>query len=291
MEKSFIEVNLEQGSPEWIEYRFLKITSTDAPKILGVDPWESALSLWHKKQNQKSSDVNQAMEHGKKTEPFARSWCESYFKQKLLPKVFQSLIWEEAAASIDGVCEDFFVEIKCPVSKERFNNLCEKIPDYYYAQIQHILFVSGHKYGYFVPFFEGTGNPIKVERDNKFIENLICKEKEFKISLIDFKPPEPTDKDWIYINDNLIKKKATEYAYLQKIIDESTEKKELLKKELQEVFPHNHVIIPTENGEILNASLKPRKGSINYSSIPELKSIDIEKYRKPSINYWEFRIK
>ena len=34
-----------------------------------------------------------------------------------------------------------------------------------------------------------------------------------------------------------------------------------------------------------------RKGAIDYSSIPEIKEIDLEKYRKPSCEFWTVREK
>jgi hypothetical protein len=31
-----------------------------------------------------------------------------------------------------------------------------------------------------------------------------------------------------------------------------------------------------------------RKGSVDYTSIPGIKSLDLDKYRKPDISYWKF---
>jgi putative phage-type endonuclease len=45
------------GSDEWLELRKRGITGTDVGSILGVNPFESAYTLWHKKQGLISSHV------------------------------------------------------------------------------------------------------------------------------------------------------------------------------------------------------------------------------------------
>jgi hypothetical protein len=40
----------------------------------------------------------------------------------------------------------------------------------------------------------------------------------------------------------------------------------------------------------VQASRVFRKGSINYKNVPELKNIDLEKYRKPASEFWKITI-
>lgn len=41
------------------------------------------------------------------------------------------------------------------------------------------------------------------------------------------------------------------------------------------------------SGEGFNYNLFSRPGSVNYASIPALKDLDLDQYRKEDINYWK----
>lgn len=86
---------------------------------------------------------------------------------------------------------------------------------------------------------------------------------------------------WSFRNDDAWNEKA--YHWLQKkhelIRIEEEEKK--LREELIELANNQ-----SSEGGGIRLSLSTRKGIIDYQSIPVLKELDLEKYRKPSTKVW-----
>jgi len=66
------------GSPEWLAARRGGITATDIPKILGLNPYEDALAVWHDKRGTlPDAPAGEAAYWGTVLEePVARAWAE-----------------------------------------------------------------------------------------------------------------------------------------------------------------------------------------------------------------------
>jgi putative phage-type endonuclease len=176
------EINIEQGSEEWLELRRTKITSTDAGTILGVNPWKSLKKLREEKFGVRDDYKNAAMQRGHDLEPVARKLYEDLYTVKLKPKVF---VRDFAMASVDGICDknEHLIEIKCPTEKNIGKSLSREIPDYYFAQMQHQLYVLGLDIMYYCVYDGFFGHRKEVQRDEKYIENMVKKEREFYDSL------------------------------------------------------------------------------------------------------------
>ena len=49
MSKQYIEINIEQNTPEWHDFRHMKLGASEASYVLDINPWESRLSFWNRK--------------------------------------------------------------------------------------------------------------------------------------------------------------------------------------------------------------------------------------------------
>ena len=93
----------------------------------------------------------------------------------------QSLTHAWMRASLDGLSPDggHVVEIKCPGEKDHQLADSGFVPEKYYAQLQHILAVTGlAEISYWSFRFDHTVL-LKVKRDDGFITGLIEKEAAF----------------------------------------------------------------------------------------------------------------
>jgi hypothetical protein len=114
--------------------------------------------ITHKAEEEKYSNAN--MEHGKETEPIARTEYESLFDVEVKQVGF--IIPDEdhkyhdwIGISPDGMT-DGLIEIKCPLARTHFEYIeGGKLPSEYRYQVQGQLFVTGLPYCDFVSYVEG----------------------------------------------------------------------------------------------------------------------------------------
>ena len=144
MKGNYSIIDLNQDSQEWKKWRHNGITATDAPIIMGENPWKSTSELLSKKINPPKDDfINDAMRRGMELEPIARKLYNDKHNQNVRPVCLQSNTYEWLKASLDGLSIDrnSVVEIKCGESVYKSVNNFRKVPDYYYGQLQHVLAV------------------------------------------------------------------------------------------------------------------------------------------------------
>jgi putative phage-type endonuclease len=176
-------VKLQQGTSEWLEWRNNGIGASDAPVILGENPWKSRNLLLNEKIGTgKKYEPNAAMKRGTALEPEARNRYEAIKCIRVAPACLQSNrhVWQRA--SVDGleVSGSCVVEIKCGQSVYRQTASKRKVPNYYFGQLQHILAVTDLKC---IDFFCWLPNlpevHLCIQRDDRYIARLIDAEEEF----------------------------------------------------------------------------------------------------------------
>jgi putative phage-type endonuclease len=276
-----INNELIQGTEEWLELRKTKITATDAPVIMSESHWKTKIQLYHEK---KSEDVfnfcNSAMQRGTDLEPIARNLFIIQTGIFVEPKV---VIKDWAMASLDGIseCGKYIVEIKCPGSKDHAIALQGKVPDHYYAQLQHQMWVCDvEKMHYFS--FDGTdGLAVVVLRNDEYIEKMIAEEFKFYQCIINDIEPESSENDYIERDDSLWKQFSSQWISINCQIKELQKQEEEIRNQLIFLSGKSNC-----KGNGISLCQVQRKGNVDYSKIPELKGIDLEKYRKDSINSW-----
>ncbi len=126
----------EQRSEEWFRLRENMITASDVASVLGINRYETPDSVLYKKcgfvkrYTQKSLD---AMSHGVHYENIARDlYCKLTGEIVYEIGIVQHPVYPFLGASADGITySGKLIEIKCPTGELR-----NKIPDYYYPQVQ-----------------------------------------------------------------------------------------------------------------------------------------------------------
>jgi putative phage-type endonuclease len=175
-------VQLTQGTLEWLEWRNKGVGASDAPTIMGENPWKTSTELLREKRGRaKQSEGNAAMARGTALEPEARQAYISQTGKWVQPACLQSDAFEWLRASVDGITSDLnaVVEIKCGESVYRNTSAYGRVPKHYYGQLQHILAVTGLPSIDFWCYLPGRPAVlVPVERDDVYLARLL--ETEFK---------------------------------------------------------------------------------------------------------------
>lgn len=266
-----------QGSAAWLEWRRTKITGTDASVIKGVNPWENEYDLWKRKLGLLPPvQENEAMIRGRELEPLARKEFEAMTGIKMTPEVLvhDRLSW--MVASLDGINESGtrILEIKCGGEDLHETTRRGETKQHYYAQFQHCLEVSGTDWGYFMSYRNGEGLILEIERDQAYIDELIAKEARFYQRLKEFDPPSP-------------KHRKLETQEMLKAVDRYTVAKDMLSRaEKMEKEAREELLLLSGGDCIEGYGVKVthyvQKGTVDYTAIPELKGVDLDKYRRPA---------
>lgn len=280
-------MNIVQGTLEWKALRRTKITATDAAVVLGVSPWKTPLTLWEEKTNgTESTFVSPRMQRGLDLEPMARDYFFQEIRIEMFPKVVISPEIDWAMASMDGVSINgqHALEIKCPGYVDHASALDGKIPDKYFPQLQHQMFVCQLESIFYLSFDGFSGKIIELKRDDKYIENMLTEEEEFYFYIKNHLPPPCKDKDYIKKDDEEWNKAVIEY------INDFNEKKRLEDRLEQK---RQWLIAQAGDLNVMGAGIKlskcTRKGTVDYAKIPQLNGIDLEPYRKESVVTWTIR--
>lgn len=275
-------LKLEQGTEEWLEHRKNFCNASEAGAVMECNPWfpKNKKELCELKAGLKEVKTTPAMEHGHLLEPIARERAEAAFDEIFEPLTMTD---DRYSASLDGINlnGDIILEIKCPYSGIKSKVWQEaqigKVSEHYYWQVQQQLMVSGATHCIFMVFVENVGISYVEVEPNEFDQKRLCqawtefeammKDEEF----IDSLSIDERDDDKDFLNAAQAYKQALEDFEKIKAVTEAR-KKELIDKcsKLKTV------------GGGLSVTKTQRVGAVDYKKIPELKDIDLNKYRKPS---------
>lgn len=277
-------ISLKQNTPEWLEYRKKGIGASDAPIILGCSIWKTPYQLWLEKLGFASCfETNDAIERGKNLEESARHVFTSMTGVHVFPSVIESKDYPWMFASLDGISlnDSCMVEIKCPGKKDHEIAMSGSVPEKYYPQLQHQLAVSGLEEMYYFSFDGIKGKILTVKRSEEYINDMIEKEREFYRCINEIDPPKLTDRDYSERDDlqwhNAVISWLKRKNYLKQAeIDERNAREQLI----------NLCGFKNTKGAGIKIQKIIRKGSINYSCIPELKDINLDLYRESSKEIW-----
>lgn len=274
--------NLEQGSTEWLEYRCGKIMATDAPIIMGENPYENLYDRWLRKVTGTNSELNDAMRKGIELEPFARSAYEQVVGKQILPVVVESTKWPWMAASLDGISRELneIIEIKCPGPKTHQMAKEGTYPKYYYGQMQHQLAVTGLDQVTYLSYFNQELIKVIVPRDDEYIDKLVAASEIFYHQIKNFEAPE-LEEAYEQIETEQACSVAADYLRIKNQMKELDKQLALKRDELIAIADNRNI-------QIHDIKIKKiaRKGSISYKDIPELASIDLEKYRSKPTEFY-----
>lgn len=286
-----MEISIEQGTVEWKTYRKTKVTASEVSIILGESPYKTALQLFNEKQNDFPDEIGFQLQKGQSIEPIARRIFENEVGAMFPPKVFVSDSVPFLMASLDGYNSERneLLEVKF---QGRKIHLSGEIPRHYMLQMQCQLYVSEASCGWFVSYNKDViDDPYRCQRveHNRSMQLEIVKAaKKFYDNLMGGFPPEPCERDIHNIDeDTFLAAKIVEYNKTKVIIDHHEKVLEDLKKEIAECLDQEKISKAKFRDTTLTKVFK--QGSISYSKIPEIKGMDLEKYRgKPTV-YWTIK--
>lgn len=274
-------VSVEQGSKEWLSLRNNKIGASDAPIIMGMSPWTTPFQLWQIKMGLLQIPDNTAMKRGRDLEEQARQKFIEKVGYEVFPTVALHDSIEFMMASFDGISNDgkSIVEIKCPGREDHEKAMDGVIPEKYIPQLQHQMEIAQVECMFYFSYSERSHKILEINRDNKYIKDMIQKEKSFWECMQNLEAPELIDRDYIKRDDEEWLMLAKEWIELSKL----EKRKEEVRMRLLDISGKCNTM-----GGGIKFSKIPRKGNIDYKAIPELLTVDLEKYRKSTIE--TFRI-
>jgi hypothetical protein len=156
------------------------------------------------------------------------------------------------------------------------------MPEYYKCQIQHQIEVCNPKQAFYFCYDGSKGYLIDVKRDEAYIKKILTQEAEFYKCLMELSPPKQKYDDYNLREDDEWMKYSEEW----KRVSQESKNLEVREKRLRDMLIGLSGGSNCSGGGI-KLSREVRKGSINYSEIPEISKIDLEPYRKPSVEYWK----
>lgn len=263
------EIELEQGSPEWHEFRRQHRMASETPAILNVSPYQKPSDIRRIKNGGDKGFVNAAMRKGTEQEPFAR---KAYNKkhEPMRPAVFVNGLY---GASLDGINMDLTGLWECKTPKDGFASerarLCIKgeLTDYDYAQVQHQLMVTKAQWCDFCVWDWNEADFVmtRVLPDEAMWDRIHAEWELFWKDL-----GTRTDAQW--------QSAVQKYFQLKLAADEATKALDLAKKELQE-----QLVGDVNEGFGVRVQRIKISGSTDWKKVQEryLVNTDLSEFKKP----------
>lgn len=279
---------MQQGSEIWLSWRAGKLTSVDASTLMKGSP-SALLKLWEEKLglSVRESFETPAMTRGKEMEPFAREWFSEYIGKPIWPDCRECKEYPFLASSLDGIslCDTIVYEAKCPTSRKILDQaLSGSIDDAHYCQCQHHALVTGvDKVYYHIYFSDMDSHVFEILADKAWQEEYITKAEALWECVQKKIPPIPerTDDKFTFFENELVSILERESILKSQLKDLEKTKKEI----------YDSLSFLTEGFSAMGKKIlfrkQKRKGLIDYNAIAGLQELDLEKYRKEDIIYWQ----
>jgi putative phage-type endonuclease len=285
-EKNYKVIDFVQGSDDWHKYRSTRIGASDVPSIVGcTGAYSNFDSVMIEKLTGELKEVSpymaQIFKRGHEVEELVRSRFFSGFKPIVIESKEDSFMF----ASLDGINErGEIIEIKSTEAETLILELKhDRIPSVWYYQMQYQMMIAGVQ-----SVMLAVGLPLnsyyfrEVERNESSIF-------EIKKAVSLFKEQYETSS---YAFQS-VEEELEKLAEIKREVDELSGSLEVKEKEMKRLA--SMILTQTNMGQVVGSGLKiariDRKGSVDYSSIPELNGVDLEKYRKESSSYIKVSLK
>lgn len=276
---------MEQQTSEWHKFRALGIGGSDVAAILGLSKWMTPRQLWTYKTGlavQPDISDQYQVRRGVDNESKARAHVELIRGEAYEPALAIHPEYDFMRVSLDGKNKSGkrLCEIKVPSKKVIEDALNGIVPDYYMAQCQYQLMVTGAEENLFFCFSPETnqGASVSILPDQEWftrIRNAVI--PFWTVNVMQKIPPELTDRDYIQIKDHEMLAKAALYTELKNKLDADKAAVEALEEELKALTKEHPAILCGQ----LKITKYTQKSAVEYAKIPELKNVDLDQYRKP----------
>lgn len=272
-------LNVAQGTPEWLKERLKRVTASQTPTLFDLSPYQTKLQLWEEKISGKTQEVDQnkaiLFERGHAAERAAREWIKSNVGLALEPAVLISKAEPDLLASLDGFAPErkLIFEAKY-VGRDRLHEIKKgKLPPEHDCQVQAQLFVSGaEKCLYFALDPDGEAAMVDVLPSENWLKEIPYAAKNFMELVRTGKAPKETDRDIRKVED-------PRFITLAQLSRRLAEVK-LQYNTLEEQILNDYSQMGRVQGGEVSITRFYSKGTVDYDKIPQLKGIDLERYRK-----------
>lgn len=186
----FIEIKRNEAEKAaWLEKRKHYITGTDAGKLIGVSPWGGKFAVWLDKTGRAAPVVETpAMKAGKKFESAILQMYAEEMNCKLEHVDGYQLItcdkYPRLGASLDGWNHDLQIPVDAKNIKwknEKWGDAwTDQFPEYYKAQLQVQMMVTGATFAHLAVMFSGQDFFIySMEYDEYMAQKILDASDEF----------------------------------------------------------------------------------------------------------------
>lgn len=186
----FIETTKNEAAKDaWLEKRKHYITGTDAGKLIGVSPYGGKFAVWLDKMGRAAPVVETpAMKAGKKFESAILQMYAEEMNCKLEHVDGYNLItcdkYPRLGASLDGWNHDLHVPVDAKNIKwknEKWGDAwTDQFPEYYKAQLQVQMMVTGATFAHLAVMFSGQDFFIySMEYDEEMAQKILDASDEF----------------------------------------------------------------------------------------------------------------
>ena len=196
-------VQLQQGTPEWQQWRASRFTASDAPTMLGINPYKTRDALLREKATGQAPEIDSAtaalFAEGHRAEALARTMVEKIIDDDLFPVVAEDDDGQ-LAASFDGMTLDGDTLFEHKLMNDALRACRDEgapIPEHYRAQMEQQLMVSGAREVLFVASaWNDDGTPAEepfhghYESDPAMRARIIAGWQQFAEDLKNWQPAE-----------------------------------------------------------------------------------------------------
>lgn len=279
------EVYEYANDDDWHTLREKRIGGSDIGAILGVNKYKSIIDVYIDKTEGTKFEGNEATFWGHMHEATIMKVFAQKHREFNVYQAPYSVIDDFLIANLDAVLKDRstgehgVLEIKTTNAFNYKDWEGDVVPQYYYAQVQHYLMLTGYKFAYIAVLIGGNHyKDFKIERSEEDIALIREKATEFyKENILKQIPPMPDGSD-AYMN--YLKQKAMdiendeviEFSYLE----EKAQKVKDLGKEINSLKKEQDLLKEQIMLELINnGTQKGVAGKLKFN-IQIKKSSDIE---------------
>ena len=270
---------LQQNTPEWHVWRQQGLGASDAPVIMGEAAFKTPRMLWSIKTGRVQEEApGPAARRGRGLERVARLAYEREVGIQMEPLclVHDQLEWMRA--SLDGLSFDgsTVLEIKCPTNvRDQDAAKAGSVPPHYYAQLQHQLEVARAEELHYWSFDGSMGSLVRVRPDGDYLKRLLDAEAAFWRLVRENVWPEPTGDELDLSTDPEWRQVALGYCEAKLRLENAAAEERKLRAMLENLATARRTF--GCGVELLRSS---RKGTVDYTAVPELRGVNLEPYRK-----------
>jgi putative phage-type endonuclease len=270
-------LKLIQGSEAWHKHRAQFRNASESAAVMGLNPWQTPYQLWLVRTGRLEVPVTAPMQHGTQLEPRARAAYEEQTGSVMQPLV---LTEGDYSASLDGITldGDLIVEIKCPY-KGQASALWQavsvgEVPEHYSIQVQHQMMVSGAASAHLWVFDGSTGLLVEIQREEATMAAIRAAWDAFQTYLDTDTPPPLTDRDTVERSDPAWTLAAGLFVEAKRKAEEAAESLDRARERLVSLASH-----ASESGHGVTVTRFFKQGNVDYKKVPELKVVDLDRYR------------